>query len=296
MARPASAICDDMLTQKPSGGGQSEKDCREPHRIGGVARAASVGCVVREPRVIRISPTESIEPPVPLRAQARYVLQVTPGSERAMAERVKALAGPELVRDCFALSCRVLRKNQGVWRLVTETMFPGYLFVASDDIEAFEKTIKRSTAFARLLGAERRAFALRPEEAAFVRDFGGPDHVVGFSRGVIENGRTVIDEGPLAVTSTASRRSTVTSASPTWISACSIRSRSEWGWRSCAKPDRALRSLNQLAARSSTDRRRRRNPSFDLPAGNCMRLYGRDRTYFDARKRCRVCVSPASKG
>ena len=197
LARPASAICDDMLTQKPSGGGQSEKDCREPHRIGGVARAASVGCVVREPRVIRISPTESIEPPVPLRAQARYVLQVTPGSERAMAERVKALAGPELVRDCFALSCRVLRKNQGVWRLVTETMFPGYLFVASDDIEAFEKTIKRSTAFARLLGAERRAFALRPEEASFVHDFGGPSHVVGFSRGTIDNGRTIIDEGPL---------------------------------------------------------------------------------------------------
>ena len=134
LARPASAICDDMLTQKPSGGGQSEKDCREPHRIGGVARAASVGCVVREPRVIRISPTESIEPPVPLRGRARYVLQVVPGRERAMAERVKALAGPELVRDCFALSYRILKKNQGVWRLLTETMFPGYLFVASDDI------------------------------------------------------------------------------------------------------------------------------------------------------------------
>ena len=88
LARPASAICDDMLTQKPSGGGQSEKDCREPHRIGGVARAASVGCVVREPRVIRISPTESIEPPVPSRGRARYVLQVVPGRERAVAERV----------------------------------------------------------------------------------------------------------------------------------------------------------------------------------------------------------------
>ena len=116
------------------GGGQSEKDCREPHRIGGVARAASVGCVVREPRVIRISPTESIEPPVPSRGRARYVLQVVPGRERAVAERVKALAGPELVRDCFALSYCILKKNQGVWRLLTETMFPGYLFVASDDI------------------------------------------------------------------------------------------------------------------------------------------------------------------
>ena len=134
---------------------------------------------------------------MPSRGRARYVLQVVPGRERAVAERVKALAGPELVRDCFALSYCILKKNQGVWRLLTETMFPGYLFVASDDIEAFEKTIKRSTAFARLLGAERRAFALRPEEASFVHDFGGPSHVVGFSRGTIDNGRTIIDEGPL---------------------------------------------------------------------------------------------------
>jgi len=166
------------------------------------------------------------------------VLQVVPGRERAVAERVserhaffRALlraAGveavvadeeacrlehclcedsfPELVRDCFALSYCILKKNQGVWRLLTETMFPGYLFVASDDIEAFEKTIKRSTAFARLLGAERRAFALRPEEASFVHDFGGGrprgglsrrSPVVGFSRGTIDNGRTIIDEGPL---------------------------------------------------------------------------------------------------
>ena len=73
---------------------------------------------------------------MPSRGRARYVLQVVPGRERAVAERVKALAGPELVRDCFALSYCILKKNQGVWRLLTETMFPGYLFVASDDIAA----------------------------------------------------------------------------------------------------------------------------------------------------------------
>ena len=185
-----------MLTQKPSGGGQSEKDCREPHRIGGVARAASVGCVVREPRVIRISPTESIEPPVPSRGRARYVLQVVPGRERAVAERVKALAGPELVRDCFALSYCILKKNQA-FGVCSRRPCSGLPVRSFRRHRAFEKTIKRSTAFARLLGAERRAFALRPEEASFVHDFGGPSHVVGFSRGTIDNGRTIIDEGPL---------------------------------------------------------------------------------------------------
>ncbi|RDB68071.1 antitermination protein NusG, partial [Eggerthella lenta] len=47
---------------------------------------------------------------MPSRGRARYVLQVVPGRERAVAERVKALAGPELVRDCFALSYCILKK------------------------------------------------------------------------------------------------------------------------------------------------------------------------------------------
>ncbi|MFR3091515.1 MAG: hypothetical protein ACLTMP_07210 [Eggerthella lenta] len=79
----------------------------------------------------------------------------------------------ELVRDCFAPSYRILKKNQGVWRLLTETMFPGYLFVASDDIEAFEKTIKRSTAFARLWAPSGALSRCGFEEASFVHDFGG---------------------------------------------------------------------------------------------------------------------------
>lgn len=124
-------------------------------------------------------------------------MQVAPGQERSNAERIKGISDPELVRDCFSLCYQILKKREGVWHLVTETMFPGYLFVASDDIEAVQESLKRSTAFAHFLGADKRVFTLRPEEAAFVRDFGGADHVVGLSRGVIEQGHTVIEEGPL---------------------------------------------------------------------------------------------------
>lgn len=129
-----------------------------------------------------------------------------------------------------------------------------------------------------------------------MHDFGGPSHVVGFSRGTIDNGRTIIDEGPLRGhvdrIKKIDRHKRIAYLDIGLLDQKQVRV----GLEIVRKPDLALRSLNQLAARSSTDRRRRRNPSFDLPAGNCMRLYGRDRTYFDARKRCRVCVSPASKG
>ena len=71
---------------------------------------------------------------MPLRGRARYVLQVVPGRERAMAERVKALAGPELVRDCFALSYRILKKNQA-FGVCSRRPCSGLLSYASDDIE-----------------------------------------------------------------------------------------------------------------------------------------------------------------
>ena len=48
-----------------------------------------------------------------------------------------------------------------------------------------------------LLGAGDAIFSLTSEEAAFVSEFGGADHVVGMSQGVIEDGRTVVRSGPL---------------------------------------------------------------------------------------------------
>ena len=114
-----------------------------------------------------------------------------------MAERVSSLAGPDLLRECFPLSYQLLKKQQGTWRLVTEVMFPGYVFLSTGDIDAVRERLKLSTSFARLLGAGDAIFSLTPEEAAFVSEFGGAGHVVGMSEGVIEDGRTVVRSGPL---------------------------------------------------------------------------------------------------
>lgn len=113
-----------------------------------------------------------------------------------MAARAAALAG-EALHACFPLSYQLLKKQQGVWRLVTEVMFPGYLFLVSNDIASVRKGLGSSTAFMRLLGAGAHISTLKPQEAAFVRDFGGRDRMVRLSEGVIEGGRTIVTSGPL---------------------------------------------------------------------------------------------------
>lgn len=126
-----------------------------------------------------------------------HVLQVVPGQEQSMAERAASLVGPELLSACFPLRYELLKKQQGAWRLVTEVMFPGYVFLATGDIDAVRERLKLSTSFARLLGAGDAIFSLTPEEAAFVSEFGGAEHVVGMSEGEIEDGRTIVRSGPL---------------------------------------------------------------------------------------------------
>ena len=180
--------------QKMPHGGRSEKGCRE-------RRIEPCRLSRRSFESPSISSTEAAgEAARGLRMPAStgwHVLQVAPGQERSMAERVSSLAGPDLLRECFPLSYQLLKKQKGTWRLVTEVMFPGYVFLSTGDIDAVRERLKLSTSFARLLGAGDAIFSLTSEEAAFVSEFGGADHVVGMSQGVIEDGRTVVRSGPL---------------------------------------------------------------------------------------------------
>ena len=124
------------------------------------------------------------------------VLQVAPGHEDAMAARVARVAGAWL-DDCFVLRRQALRRRGGAWRLCDEVMFPGYIFLVTDDPAGLAEGLGLLTSFAYLLNRDGAPSTLDEREVAFVRDFGGPQHTVALSRGSIEGGRLTVEEGPL---------------------------------------------------------------------------------------------------
>lgn len=113
-----------------------------------------------------------------------------------MAARVARVAGDAL-RDCFVLRRQALRRYEGAWHLCDEVMFPGYIFLVADDPAGLAGRLDVLTSFSYLLGSGTAPATLDERETAFVRDFGGPRHTVALSRGVVENGRLVVREGPL---------------------------------------------------------------------------------------------------
>lgn len=114
-----------------------------------------------------------------------------------MANRMRGLA-PDILRDCFVLERQALRRVQGAWTLAAEIMYPGYVFLVTNDSRALQERLKELPPFGRLLETDDGALrTLDSHEVAFITSFGGPDHRVRLSRGAIVNGELVIHEGPL---------------------------------------------------------------------------------------------------
>lgn len=126
-----------------------------------------------------------------------YVMQVRTGDEAAMkrqCDRLLALSDEE--RVFIPLTERKVQR-QGEWHLEKKPLFPGYLFIITEDIEGFQDQMKRLMGFRRLLGVGGVIVALTDAEVTFMQSFGGEKQVVGMSVGFIENDRVVITSGPL---------------------------------------------------------------------------------------------------
>ena len=63
---------------------------------------------------------------------AMYVVQVMGGRERHVAELINKIK-PESIEECFTPSFELMKKRGGEWQRVTDILFPGYLFIVSDD-------------------------------------------------------------------------------------------------------------------------------------------------------------------
>ena len=126
-----------------------------------------------------------------------YVIQVIGGRERTGAELLRRHAD-DVVEECFLPTFELMRRKDGEWRKVRELLFPGYLFVKTNDPERLAVRLRAVPVFMRLLGNDDSFTPLFPDEVTWLEAFTtAKTHVVEMSRGVIEGGAVVVTDGPL---------------------------------------------------------------------------------------------------
>lgn len=128
-----------------------------------------------------------------------YVLYVQGGKETFLKDMINKRG------DVVAFVPMMERKYKikGIKQYLIKPMFPGYLFIKTDEKQSYIETLfqeyrMKLRGFKKLLKYdEEGTSALKEEEIAFLDDILDEEYVLRMSRGRISNGLTIIDEGPL---------------------------------------------------------------------------------------------------
>lgn len=131
-----------------------------------------------------------------------YVIQTSSRQEKKTLDRLQRVLhssdeGNAKRIEAFIPLREVMRHRRGEWMSATEIIFPGYLFVSTNDAEALPGMLKEVPEFTRVLGTSEGFVPLAEDEVAMISAFCGEDHLVRMSEGVIEGDRVRILSGPL---------------------------------------------------------------------------------------------------
>lgn len=64
-----------------------------------------------------------------------YAVQVQSGREERIRDWCQKLIAPSILKECFIPHYQRKRKYQGEWHTEEKPLFPGYIFMISDDAE-----------------------------------------------------------------------------------------------------------------------------------------------------------------
>lgn len=126
-----------------------------------------------------------------------YVIQVRTGNEEDIRTQCGQVVDPAILKKCFIPYYEGMKRYHGEWHKERKILFPGYVFLISEDKESLYYELKKVVGLTKLIGTGREVVPLSDEEVSFLKNFGSEEQIVEISEGVIENSQVVITSGPL---------------------------------------------------------------------------------------------------
>lgn len=131
-----------------------------------------------------------------------YVIQVRTGSEENIVIQCQRIIREQncegsVLRKCFIPYYEKQRRYEGAWHTERKMLFPGYVFLVSDDPEQLKESLRSVIGMSRLLGIGDKIVPLTAEEVCVLQKLGGDSQIVEASMGVIEKDEIRITSGPL---------------------------------------------------------------------------------------------------
>lgn len=126
-----------------------------------------------------------------------YVMQVKTGKEEKTVLMIEQHTAGKCSGNCFIPKFERKKKYAGIWNLEQRILFPGYVFVDTDEIEAFYLALKNVPELTKVLGNGELWTAVDKADLQILHRLLDKEHLVRMSQGIILGRQIVIQNGPL---------------------------------------------------------------------------------------------------
>ena len=129
--------------------------------------------------------------------QKTYVFQVMSGRENIMREQALKVLKPEDYEAVFIPQIERKFRESGNWTTRKETLFPGYLFITTGNVESVAESLRPIIGWKKLLKTGDVAVPLTESEELLMSRLMGCDHLVPSSIAYKEGDQVIIIDGPM---------------------------------------------------------------------------------------------------
>ncbi|MCD8098770.1 MAG: antiterminator LoaP [Lachnospiraceae bacterium] len=124
-------------------------------------------------------------------------MQVRVGSEERICQQCSISIPESILRRSFVPYSENRMKFHGKWLTQKRRLFPGYVFLDTDDIQETAVHLSRMSDMTKILGVGDEIVPLTKEEVSFMQQLGGDDQVVRLSKLMLDGTQVRVMNGPL---------------------------------------------------------------------------------------------------
>lgn len=126
-----------------------------------------------------------------------YVVQVRTGTEENIRIQCQKRIPETILQRCFIPYYEEKKRMRGEWVTLKKVLFPGYVFMVTEELEELYLQLRCVEGLTRLIGTGDEIVPISSREEAFLRRMGGEEQVVHMSEGIIEGAQVHVATGPL---------------------------------------------------------------------------------------------------
>lgn len=126
-----------------------------------------------------------------------YVVQTADGKEIDAIEKCQRAIPGSVATAIFSPHYEYMRKYQGVWHVIEAVLFPGYVFIESEQAQELERYLEHIAGVVTPVCIGGGFYPIRRDEEEFLRSMFDETYCIRYSLGYIVDEKLIVEHGPL---------------------------------------------------------------------------------------------------